>query len=166
MASYRLSYSLVLSIVVTIVGYPARADWQFTRWGMNEQEVRAATGGTATKPKIVDVITRKGVHHLLSSPYATEEFNFEARYMFDAKGLSGVRLDLKQASEGKCMRLQYVLKNAYGASVDDRDGDVLHTTDWRDTANQNSIYYRYFKLTPTCSVDYERLPEAGESGGL
>jgi hypothetical protein len=154
------------AIITSLAASPALADWQKTQWGMTKQEVMVATGGIAEKPSNLHEVHQAGHPSPFQRSYATSEFNFEARYIFDSRGLSQVDLDLRQASEAKCARLHYVLQNAYGAPVEDDDGEVLHTSDWRDTANQNAVYYRLFKLTLTCSVNYQRLLKAGEPGGL
>jgi len=75
---------------------PARADWQYTRWGMTPEQVVAASHGNALLvPK-----TRKNDDRLALGIYKVGHFEFAVFFKFGKYGLSEVELsDVRDKKE-------------------------------------------------------------------
>lgn len=139
----------------------ARAAWQYTRWGMSEQEVLAASAGKAYKPAAPDLYPDGGLH-LLSAPHEASGLSFEARFVFDAQeGLERIRLDYPLA---ECGSLSGPMTSTYG-SAEVKSGGYGKLYKWRDEANGNLVMLSDFPNI-MCGIIYSPLPRAGEAGGL
>src|SRR5581483_5006187 len=76
----------------------AKADWEYTRWGMTPQQVVSASKNLATENADLRPDSDGNVTKLVA-PYQSGNFSFEARFEFDAADrLAGVTLLLNEKS--------------------------------------------------------------------
>jgi hypothetical protein len=90
---------------------PARADWQYTHWGMSPEAVVAASKGTATRNLTTNDASGGfiGATNLLVAPYNSGDYQFRAVFAFSPQQkLIGVRLDLVNASAGTSLERELV----------------------------------------------------------
>lgn len=125
----------------------ARADWQFTRWGMSEAEL------TTKSPNIVPTTSdeRSGRSNpyvgtaLYKSGYRALEVDFVAYYLFQDGKLSSVHLVPADASQWP--KLNIALEQVYGKPIDDKShqssGGTMFCTfidkKWRAESEKNTV---------------------------
>src|SRR5216684_2564277 len=76
---------------------PARADWQYTKWGMSPNELVRASAGKAV-PNTDTTHNRADAIAQLTSPYTTGGFSFVAYFLFERDKLVFVDLELTEGS--------------------------------------------------------------------
>jgi hypothetical protein len=106
----------------------AWADWQYTKWGMTEPQVVAASKGAAGRVAPKDVKGgRTGTVNLLSAPYRTGRYEFTAIFAFDGvtRKLATVTLKVINPSDGYGVKSE--LMGKYGKPTRTSDG----TTEWQ-----------------------------------
>ena len=107
----------------------AWADWQYTKWGMTEPQVVAASKGAAGRVAPKDVKGgRIGTVNLLSAPYRTGRYEFTAIFAFDGvtRKLATVTLKVINPSDGYGVKSE--LMGKYGKPTT-RTSDG--TTEWQ-----------------------------------
>lgn len=108
----------------------ARADWQYTKWGMTEAEVVSASAGRAQTVDPQDVRGGLiGTVNRLSAPYAAGKYQFRAIFAFDQTSgrLAVVRLKVLNPADGYGVRAE--LMGRYGQPVRVTRGTYA-TTEW------------------------------------
>jgi hypothetical protein len=144
-----------------VSAHPARADWEFTRWGMSLDEVLAIKG-QQIMPAIFDRgLSRRHLDQLAEGYYAIGETHFKVGYLFDgAKRLSMVALSLELVWPGTADRVKSALINWYGNSPErsDRYPDWLQ---WRDVGTNNKIQFSYMRYIKVLEVLYEPIKVGG-----
>lgn len=149
--------------LVTFVAFlacgSAQADWQYTKWGMSVEDVRAASKGGLTTTKAQDVVL-SGKSLKLVGKYVAGNHQFTASMFFDSAsgGLAAVRLS--QSSIGECKSTSASLAVKYGGGIQDAHGQTV----WRDDGSGNQIIYDASKSGDdiACTVMYR--PIGIESG--
>jgi len=121
----------------------ARADWQYTRWGMTPDQVVNASSGTAT---------REAVSGDLKAPYQSGDYKFEVTFRFREGGLWSV--DLAGVSGPQCYALTGDLKAKYGQPSEYHP--MNETYWWLDRASGNQIMITTL-ASMKCIVHYEPL---------
>jgi hypothetical protein len=94
---------------------PARADWQYTKWGMTPEQVIEASGGSVSK---IPEAQRKGRSRpnfigLLSGAYSAGDFQFKVDFQFSRNLLEMIGMNL--IAYDRCERLKNTLLSKYGA---------------------------------------------------
>lgn len=143
------------------VASPAAAHWQFTRWGMNPEQVIAASNGTARhaelSPEVRESFRRVGVGDWVEGSYSAGGRDFEVKYRFDGQGLQTVLLShAEEDGSAGCSRLRDDLLGSYGSPLEERRG----VTTWVDRRAGNRISYTSLGIG-TCYVMYSRLTATG-----
>lgn len=135
---------------------PARADWQMTRWGMSEADVRAAVPGVRTNSdRSKDAPTQKA---LLASSYKALDLDLTAYFIFRDGEL--VQVDLEPVDEAQCEFIPFMLKSTYSAPDDVSDNPDMTILNWFDRERGNRV--AYWRIGPThCSIIYQPLPITG-----
>jgi hypothetical protein len=156
---------LMIVVFASLAPGTAMADWQYARWGMSKNEVVSASKGIAKVPDNPDQFEDNEYSHLLSAPYKSEDFSFDAKFYFNKQyKLSEVRLKLRDLSE--CNSLRVILKNTYGTTQDASvTRGVLEIMKWRDKQNKNIVIFTQIEGR-WCSIDYQPLKKAGAKNGL
>jgi hypothetical protein len=106
-------------ILVLLFANDARADWQYTRWGMTVEQAMSASGG---KLQITTASERQQHGRLEQEPgltgdYVTGDFSFRVDLFFGSAGLRMVSLDLKDGSQAQL--LVDSLQVRYGSPQED-----------------------------------------------
>jgi hypothetical protein len=122
---------------------PARADWQYTRWGMSPAAVVAASGGAARlqpgdRDDRVFNLDLKAV-----GTYETPSLSYEADFLFTRRSnrLAAVKL---MPAEGQCDALREELAETYGKPLADRRDFTMmsvETQTWRDAQGNNHVLF-------------------------
>lgn len=132
---------LVIVGALLALAAPARADWQYTHWGMSVDEVVKASKGAAVPLESGDaqhVRPGVGAEARLKAPYKAGEYQFRAFFYFDGAG----KLTLVDVSSddldpyGASRAIVAELRAKYGPPLRDRPGWI----EWQDSGN--AIEYR------------------------
>ena len=106
----------LLGIVLALVccgASAAKADWEYTKWGMTPQQVVSASKNLAKEGSDLHPDSDGNVTKLVA-PYQSGKFSFEAQFGFDAADrLSSVTLVLNDKSAGMDMDMGADMK--YGS---------------------------------------------------
>lgn len=141
LAGATFAYGLTTCLMVG----PVQADWQYTRWGMTQQQVVRASRGAA-----------KHEGSKLVAPYRTGTFDFRVEFSFEADRLASVQLKLIDPT--LCPRLYASLRDRYGEPP--RGG---HFVRWDDRQSNNKIIYAGAG-TSLCSIFYGPLTSPANKG--
>jgi hypothetical protein len=160
----------------------AKADWEYTKWGMTPQEVISASknlakAGSDTHPDSDGNVTK------LVAPFQSGKFSFEAQFGFDAADrLSSVTLVLNDKStdmemdmdsmdmndksmpmdmnQGICHELEVSLNTTFGPPPYHGASHLYAIQKWQDPKNKNNVdYHALYQVG--CYVQYSAIKPAG-----
>ncbi len=163
----------------------AKADWEYTKWGMTPQQVVSASDGRAKEGSDLRPDSDGNVSKLVA-PHKTGAFLFQADFGFDAADrLSSVTLVLNDASasmdmdmdagadmhkgagmqmntrKGSCQDLRLSVDAIHGPAQGGGTADMLYSIEtWRDQKNKNDVKYTVLYGTG-CYVQYSAIKSAG-----
>lgn len=130
--------SLIVAGIITAgtTASPAAANWQFTKWGMTADQVKAASVG--------------------KEEYTAGNYAFKVDYVYgDDGGLSRVVLTLKKPIQ--CEALIADLSVKYGKPVGfERPIPDITKVKWADSANNDTV--EVTKLPSDCFLAYSPSP--------
>jgi hypothetical protein len=156
----------LVSLTMALVG-SAQADWQYTKWGMTEAEVVAASNGSAVASDAKQLgmnFDKPGIETKLTAPYTAGQFIFDARFSFSKDRGALARVQLWPVDKMQCTRLQTELATKYGRPTHSRVDQIGRTTYWKDEQARNVTSFSSV-LGATCYVSYDPIATAA-SGGL
>ena len=139
--------ALVLSVAT-----PAKADWQFTKWGMSKEEFKQASPVALNTDddfckKLLDSVSEIGTSpEFLSSDWDAGRFKFTNCYVFgENNSLNSVYLNLKNQYSGNL--LIEALNNKYGMYSSSSTIELFNIEiyEWRTEKNLITSYKR---ITP------------------
>lgn len=132
----------------------ARADWQYTRWGMSLQELLGADQGIVKTTTAVQEDRAYGFGKpMASGHYEAMGTEFSVDFLFDSDKLSGVALYMD--SSDAAARINAALGDQYGKpdeSTSEFDPTTECQTDyrrWRDLQAGNVIAFRSWTCVGT-----------------
>jgi hypothetical protein len=148
-----------LAMLIFAISTSAHADWQYTHWGMSQDQAVTSSNGSLA------VVSDK----IAAGTYLANGREFHAILFFGAGGLKSV--ELTQPTVGECAGTLQVMQDKYGP------GDKLPSTSaqdpgtiWRDEASGNIVDFRdrshnAFAMNAAsprfaCSIEYRSLKEA------
>lgn len=151
----------------------AKADWEYTKWGMTPQQVVSAAQNRTRKSSDLHPDSDGNVTKLVA-PYQNGKFSFEAQFGFDASDrLSSVTLVLNDKSAGMdmgadmnmdragCHDLQASVRTAYGQPLGGGSAHMQYSIEtWRDRKNKNNVTYTVLDGVG-CYVQYSAIKAAG-----
>jgi hypothetical protein len=163
----------------------AKADWEYTKWGMTPQQVVSASNSRATEGSDLRPDSDGNVSKLVA-PYKIGTFLFQADFGFNAADrLSSVTLVLNDASasmdmdmdvdaemqkgadmqmntrKGTCQDLHLSVNTIYGPPQGGGTADMLYSIEtWQDQKNKNNVKYTVLYGTG-CYVQYSAIKSAG-----
>jgi hypothetical protein len=162
---FRLAAAAAFVLSLTI--QKAHSHWQYTRWGMDTEQVLAAAKDN--KDKVIPARESQknstdNSRNLLDSTYQTGRFIFDVRFLFDnSNKLRSVKLVLVNPKE--CLLLEGQLLNTYGRAEVSKRSAITNIVKWWDKKNGNVL--TLFGIGDVmCSVEYSEYREAGTKGGL
>jgi hypothetical protein len=175
-------YMKFLGIVLALAccgASAAKADWEYTKWGMTPQQVVSASKNLAKQGSDLHPDSDGNVTKLVA-PYQSGKFPFEAQFGFDAADtLSSVTLVLKDKStdmdmdsmemddksmgmdmdQGICHDLDVNLKTAYGPPPYHGASHLYAIEKWQDPKNKNNVdYHALYQVG--CYVQYSAIKPA------
>ena len=136
----------------------AKADWEYTKWGMTLQQVVSASKNLARessdrRPDSAGNVTK------LVAPYKSGKFSFEARFEFDAADrLSAVTLFL--TDKWLCDELQVSVETAYGPVQGGTSTSLYIIENWQDQKNKNSVTFTALYRSD-CYIHYSVIKSPG-----
>ena len=162
----------------------AKADWEYTRWGMTPQEVVSASKNLAKEGADLHADSDGNVTKLVA-PYQSGKFSFEAQFGFDAADrLSSVTLVLNDKStdmdmdsmdmddksmhmhehehmdRGVCHDLDLSLNTTFGPPPYHGASHLYAIEKWQDQKNKNNVdYHALYQVG--CYVQYSAIKSAG-----
>lgn len=153
----------------------AKADWQYTKWGMTPDQVANAAKNRTKKSSDLHPDSDGNVTRLVA-PFPSGKFSFEAQFGFDAADrLSSVTLVLKDKSaamdmdmgadmnmnHGVCHDLGVSVKTMYGPRQGGGAAHALYSIEtWQDQKNKNNVKYTVLDGAG-CYVQYSAIKPAG-----
>jgi len=153
----------------------AKADWEYTKWGMTPQQVISASKNLTRESSDLHPDSDGNITKLVA-PYQSGRFSFEAQFGFDATDrLSSVTLvlkdksagmdmdmgaDMKNMDKGRCHDLQVSVKTAYGPPQGGGSAHMQYSIDtWQDQNNKNKVTYTVLDGVG-CYVQYSAIKAA------
>lgn len=131
----------VLACLLAGLASPARADWQYTRWGMTPEAVIAASDHGAKPADLSTNELAPGARVRAEASYSFRDFGFRALFVFAGASpkLSAVRLEL---TSGRCDALLHALTGLYGEPDADFRSAGVFTASWSDEERANWVDFR------------------------
>lgn len=125
----------------------ARADWEYTVWGMSPEEVIVASRGLA-EPSVDRERDWQPYRAEVKAPYAWEGFTFTAYFLFGPE-YTGLRyVSLVMENPHACPRLAVRLRQVYGTPVVDIEKPVFAMGSWSHTAENADLLLTFTKPAP------------------
>ena len=153
----------------------AKADWQYTKWGMTPDQVAGAAKNRTKKSSDLHPDSDGNVTKLVA-PFQSGKLPFEAQFGFNsADKLSSVTLVLNDPAAGvdmakdmdpnlnqeKCHDLLVTVKILYGPPQGGGSAHALYTIEtWRDQKNNNDVKYTVLDGVG-CYVQYSAIKPSG-----
>ena len=154
----------------------AKADWEYTKWGMTPQQVISASKNLTRESSDRHPDSDGNITKLVA-PYQSGKFSFEAQFGFNATDrLSSVTLvlkdksagmdmdmgaDMKNMNKGLCRDLQVSVKTAYGPPQGGGSAHMQYGIEtWQDQNNKNKVTYTVLDGVG-CYVQYSAIKAAG-----
>ena len=151
----------------------AKADWEYTRWGMTPDQVAGAAKNQTKKSTDLHPDSDGNVTRLVA-PYKNGKFSFEAQFGFDAADkLSSVTLVLDDKTagmdmgadmhmnRGTCGDLRESVTAQYGPRQGGRSAHMQYSIQtWQDAKSKNNIKYTVLDGVG-CYVQYSVIKPAG-----
>jgi hypothetical protein len=136
----RIPLNYRSAIIPALLGVTqiAQADWQYSKWGMTVEEVRAASNGAATGASVSS--HSKGASILLQSEYRTGEKIFDVAFFFDRKSGGLIMVRLSQRTSQECHDTLRALHDEYG-SGEDTGSPKVPSYRWHDEPSVNVVEY-------------------------
>lgn len=152
----------IAALLCVVVASAAKADWQYTKWGMSLDEVIAASKGQMERcDGACAKLSTDAEFAGATGPYQSGPFDFKAVAYFDKKTgkLSSMLLYLKDVDQA--FRLQDELKAKYGRPASNMDVSVTRTTVWLTDTEKVEFSLIYKALV---SVKYQPRLTASNKG--
>ena len=155
----RRTFGFALVVAINMAAnLGARADWQYTQWGMTPEQVMAASAGQL---KICDEAC-KGLDTDLQiarfrGPYQSGPFKFTAYMLFDRRNntLAQVTLDLNQRNDTDAL-IGALISN-YGTPVAIDFSEPIRFIMWRNSIDEiNIVVTRHHHQVADTSLSYEK----------
>jgi hypothetical protein len=167
-------FGIALALICCGTG-AAKADWEYTKWGMTPGQVISAAKNLTRKSSDLHPDSDGNITKLVA-PYQSGKFSFEAQFGFDAADrLSSVTLVLNDKSagmdmdmgadmnmgKGACRDLRVSVKTKYGPPKGGGSAHMQYSiATWQDQKNKNNVTYTVLDGVG-CYVQYSAIKPAG-----
>lgn len=134
-----LALAVLLLLSSPAVTSSARADWQYTRWGMSPEEVIKASNGSARPTSTAEQAERKRGNReaMASAEYRAGEVPFRADFLFAGGKLVMVALHLLDHQRRN--EVLNALSSRYGAPVNNYVGNNTAKQGWQASSEGNYV---------------------------
>jgi hypothetical protein len=128
-------------IVVAALSTTAKADWQYTRWGMSPDQALAASKGQLKRceTNVCSGHSTDKATAQLFGPYQSGEFLFTVFALFDKTDSKLAHIMLKLKKPEKAAELIGALRTKYGEPASEDRNRIQTVVVWRDPKDQVSI---------------------------
>jgi len=161
----KMKIAVAAAMLASVMGAPAYAHWQYTKWGMTPEQVVASSANAAhlDKGKPGDEIDGRLPEVL--GDYTSGDYKFSAKFYFGQHGLDFVNMNLEDGAQ--CLGLRRDLDGLYGKPFAAVDRSILHAARWQDDKTQNEIQIVSIGEggKTLCTLGYKPLLSSN-SGGL
>jgi hypothetical protein len=123
----------------------ARADWQYTKWGMTPDQVVSASNGSAS------IVPPNGGCPVQGT-YKSGSQVFSMSACFDNNGLNQIELDMENATPSDAQQILAALTAKYGNPT---PGDNPTAYQWTDLGSDNQIILWDFSLSGRVLIFYK-----------
>lgn len=147
--------------VLAVSALPAAADWQYTQWGMDPDQVKAASNEVA-QPNPDRRLDADGLSAALTAPFQGESIPFTAVFLFNAQAKLHY-VTLSPVDRISCPLIVETLAAHYGAPKGKADMVRARTMRWDDAGNDNLVVYLDLG-GGDCSIQYSKLPPTRPDG--
>ena len=149
-----MSWWMLLVFTIALSGI-AKADWQYTKWGMTPEQVVAASGG---KAKLLHGVQYPPPHEILAGSETTvRDMPLSVNFLFRGRKLTEVHLGHGCDDAREAATLQSALYDRFGRPVRDERGDNIFQA-WRDEKSGDVITFLYVPKN-LCAITYTPRPE-------
>jgi hypothetical protein len=149
----------LLSITCAMSASSAKADWQYTKWGMSVAQVAKASKGKAQPYS--SKYSNETYQVELAAPFQSGPFAFNAHFEFQgSKGLAIVALHPVDGTD--CPSIERPLISKYGES--DPEPRRFGAYKWDDRKSNNVV--RFVPNGNDCVLIYRELAARGGASGL
>jgi hypothetical protein len=159
----KVSLILIASLCA-VFSTGASANWQYTRWGMTQEQVSVASGKTtllAPEEQSANSAANSLETALLQAPYSSGQYQFDVIFSFDKSKGTLAHVKLKLINTDRAVELLGSLRTKYGKPENEKSGDVLSYATWYSGGDQIS----YVSIgNSTVSVDYQPRITTDNSG--
>jgi len=156
-----------VAVAPSLIGNSAYADWQYTRWGMSQQEL---LDKAPHESRLRQSETEYGFDFSFIGSYIVNSGTFQSLLSFSGDSLLAVRLLPEMNGLPACQNLKAALRATYGKPIKTGfaidGGNIIPTpfVRWLDTEANNSVT---FFGVDGCSILYRPIaPPKGRANGL
>ncbi|GAC1339747.1 MAG: hypothetical protein NVS2B16_26930 [Chloroflexota bacterium] len=133
-----VAYCTVTAIALSATG--ARADWQYTKWGMSPEQFARASHGAASVVPFNQKSVRDGKSCLIQGGYQTDAQNYKLTGCFVGQDLALIVLNLPHpASPSDMINTVSALTAKYGQPTNIHTDHVGSLYTWIDQQSHNQI---------------------------
>ncbi len=161
----RTTIAAFMGVLAMTVSTSAHADWQYTKWGMNVDEVIRASSGTAFAAKDEERSFDLGSTRAAVAKYKTTDgYEFNVNFFFNNASHVLDMVELIWPNGRTCDNVVQRVENTYGpAGVSKTDPNAGKTYKWWDSQHRNFLVLTAFG---ECTLTYQKWEEAGADGNL
>lgn len=154
---------VILAMIAVGISYqPAQAHWQKTRWGMTIDQAARAVGQPNPTVEVHEGSRTKNFQF----PYVAGRNEFVARLIFGGPNFNLETVILKLKNGFSCILLESDLTKVYGPPDEKSNIRDSFYYNWyvKSKGEKITFFGSSALLSPSCSVQYEPLQPAGQSG--
>ncbi len=167
----KTTVALIALLLALAASVPVEANWQYTKWGMTPEQVKAAAGSRSVQRVSDDEAAGHRIKDsrdqaVLKSTWKSGDFEFQVFFYFrDGKKLSQVSLELEDAAN-QGLALVESLTQKYGKPFPHSEEQFLELYVWHGETDQVSYLGIGTKVTnlpgakATVNVRYQPLNNA------
>jgi hypothetical protein len=133
----------------------ARADWEYTRWGMTPEQVVAASRGVVRLGAPPQGKTYEGLEGRALGAHRTDGAAFDAYFHFDQAG-ELAKVALERTGGTACAALHGRLMARFGKPEKSTRTNFATIETWRDAPRGNLVRYVLVGELP-CTITFDRL---------
>jgi len=153
------SIIVVLALVLPCgASIPARADWQYTKWGMSPEEVLSQSNGNARRVPEAEIARlspySRDLVSFVRAAYVANGEKFVVSFQFGKNTKRLQRVDLDAADAANCSAYKFSLLDKFGSPIFKSADEKLLI--WRDPPSGDAITWSY--LPPSvCEIRFSPI---------
>ena len=134
---------LGFAVVAVILSVPARADWQYTKWGMSSEDLYALEQGKILKTSPSEETGQSNPYigrAKLKTSYKAGEIAYTAYFLFNNDKLAAVSLNPEEPRQSQRVKSQ--LESTHGVPISTVQlGHGITITKWRDLTKGDMVWF-------------------------